>query len=61
MVVADFGYYRSFHGGVFKNNKFKKKKKKTALHLSVSLSWFKETGDFTMSKGHGYPLVYIMI
>jgi hypothetical protein len=44
MVVADFGYCRSFHGGLFKNNKFLKLKKKPALRLSVSLSWFKETG-----------------
>jgi hypothetical protein len=31
-----------FHGGLFKNNKFKKKKK--LLCAFVCLSWFKETG-----------------
>ncbi len=37
----------------------KEKKKKIALPLWVSLSWFKETGDFTVSEGHEYPLVEI--
>jgi hypothetical protein len=32
-----------FHGELFKNNKLKKKKK-IALRLCVSLSWFKEIG-----------------
>jgi hypothetical protein len=44
-----------FRGGLFKNNKLKKKKK-AALRLCVSLC-LKKPGDFTMSEGHGYPLV----
>ncbi len=45
-----------FHGGLFKNNKFKKKKKKCFAPLCVSLC-LKKPGDFTVSKGHGYPLM----
>jgi hypothetical protein len=43
--------------GLFKNNRLKKKKKKllcTFVCLSLGL---KKLGDFTVCKGHGYPLV----
>jgi len=59
MVVADFGYCRSFHGGLFKNSKFLKLKKKLlCAFLCLSLG-LKKPGDFTVSEGHGYPLVVI--
>jgi len=35
-----------FHGGLFKNNKLKKKEKKAALRPCVSLSWFKKIEGF---------------
>ncbi len=50
-----------FHGGLFKNNKFFKKLKKSCfapLCLSFGL---KKPGDFTVSEGHGYPLVFLML
>ncbi len=47
-----------FHGGLFKNSKFKNKKKLFCAFVCVSLG-LKKPGDFTMSKGHGYPLVIL--
>jgi len=45
-----------FHGGLFKNNKFKNKKKLFFAFLCLSLG-LKKPGDFIVSEGHGYPLV----
>jgi hypothetical protein len=45
-----------FHGGLFKNNKLKLKKKLLCAFVCLSLG-LKKSGDFTMSEGHGYPLV----
>jgi hypothetical protein len=50
-----------FSWGIFQrisSQKINKIKIKLAVvRLCVCLSWFKETGDFTMSEGHRYPLV----
>jgi hypothetical protein len=43
----------------FKNLK-KKKKKLLCTFVCVSLG-LKKPGDFTMSEGHGYPLIINMI
>jgi len=43
-----------FHGGLFKNNKLKKKLFCAFVCLFFGL---KKPGDFTMSEGHEYPLV----
>jgi len=42
------------------NNKNRKHIKKKKIQKKTK-TWtkFKETGDFTVPKGHGYPLVYI--
>jgi len=47
-----------FHGGLFKNNKFKKNKKLFCAFLCLSLC-LKKLGDFRMSEGHGYLLVEV--
>jgi hypothetical protein len=50
-----------FHGGLFKNNKLKKKKKKLLCAFVCLSLGLKKPGDFTMSEGHGYPLVELKV
>jgi hypothetical protein len=43
-------------------HKNKNKMKIDKIRIEKIKTWtkFKETGDFTVSEGHGYPLVYII-
>jgi hypothetical protein len=49
-----------FHEGLFKNNKFKLKKKLLCAFVCLSFG-LKKPRDFTVSEGHRYPLVSIIV
>ncbi len=50
-----------FRGGLFKNNKLKNKNKKLLCAFVCLSLGLKKLGDFTMSEGHGYPLMKIIV